>query len=416
MLTKYKFAMRILFRKLIICVIMILLFSYTSFAQDFHFNGNQKRQSLHFTSIKNLIIIPLYINEKGPYDFVLDTGVGPLIITEPSIIDSLNFTKMRKIKVSGLGLETIEAFVSQNIKASVGRAGVDHIPTAILKEDLFNLSGHLGIKIYGLIGFSFFNSFIVDIRYSENRIIFSDPDTRIKYKGSKIPIVLESQKPYVYAEVDVPGNGKIKTKLLMDTGASHALSMEMLNGEMFPLPYSKIKANLGMSLSGQIKGYIGRIKEFSIGDFDFKDVISGFPDYNVISQKLDLKTRNGNIGADLLRKFNIQFNYQEGFMYVRPNSNFKAPFEHDMIGMVIYLEQKSYKRFLIGEIDENSPAEKSGLCPDDEIIGVNFKPMNMYSLNELSELFKSGANKSVILEIYRGNKTFFKVIHLERRI
>ena len=72
--------------------------------------------------------------------------------------------------------------------------------------------------------------------------------------------------------------------------------------------------------------------------------------------------------------------------------------------------------FLIGEIDENSPAEKSGLCPDDEIIGVNFKPMNMYSLNELSELFKSGANKSLILEIYRDNKTFFKIIHLERRI
>lgn len=416
MLTRYKFAIHGLFRKFIICAGMILHFCYISFAQDFHFPGSQKRQSLNFTSIKNLIIIPIHINGKGPYNFVLDTGVGPLIITEPSIIDSLNFTKMRKIKVSGLGLETVEAFVSQNIKAKIGRAEAEHIPTAILKEDLFNLSGHLGIKVYGLIGFSFFNSFIVDIRYSENRIIFSGPDARIKYKGSKIPIVIENLKPYVNAEVDAVDIGKIKAKFLMDTGASHALSMEMFDGEMFPLPYSKIKANLGMSLSGQIKGHLGRIKEFSIGEFDFKDVISGFPDHHVISQKLDLKTRNGNVGADLLRKFNIQFNYQEGFMYVRPNSNYKIPFEHDMIGMVVYLDQKSYKRFLIGEIDENSPAEKSGLCPDDEIIGVNFKPMNMYSLNELSELFKSGANKSVILEIYRDNKSFFKVIHLERRI
>jgi len=416
MLTKYKFAMRVLFRELMICAGIILHFSGVLFAQDFHFPDNRNKQSLHFTSIKNLIIIPIYINEKGPYNFVLDTGVGPLIITEPSIIDSLNFANMRKIKVSGLGLESVEAFVSQNITARVGRAVANHIPTAILKEDLFNLSGHLGLKIYGLIGFNFFNSFIVDIRYSENRIIFSEQGAKIKYKGSKIPIVIESLKPYIYAEVDAPNSGKIKAKLLMDTGASHALSMEMFNGEMFPLPYSKIKANLGMSLSGQIKGFLGRIKAFSIGEFDFKDVISGFPDFQVISQKIDLKTRNGNVGADLLRKFNIQFNYQEGFMYVRPNSNYKTPFEHDMVGMVIYLDQKSYKRFLIGEIDENSPAEKSGLCPDDEIIGVNFKPMDMYSLNELSELFKSGANKSVILEIYRDNKTFFKVIHLERRI
>lgn len=416
MLTKYKFEMGVLFRKLIICAGMILQFPFFSFAQDFRFPNNQRKQSIHFKSIKNLIIIPIYINEKGPYEFVLDTGVGPLIITEPSIIDSLNFTKMRKIKVSGLGLETVEAFISQNIKARIGRAEGVHIPTAILKEDLFNLSGHLGIKIYGLVGFNFFNSFVVDIRYSENRIIFSDPDSRIKYKGSKIPIVIENLKPYIYAELDAPNSGKIKAKLLMDTGASHALSMEMFNGEMFPLPYSKIKANLGMSLSGQIKGYLGRIKELSIGEFNFKDVISGFPDYHVISEKIDLKTRNGNIGADLLRKFNIQFNYQDGFMYFRPNSNYKTPFEHDMIGMVVYLDQKNYKRFLIGEIDENSPAEKSGLCPDDEIIGVNFKPMDIYSLNELSELFKSGANKSVILEIYRNNKTFFKVVHLERRI
>lgn len=416
MLTKYKFAGLAILGKIMICLGIFMHFSYTTLAQDFHFLDNQKRQSLHFKTIKNLIVIPVYINGKGPYDFVLDTGVGPLIITEPSIIDSLNFAKMRKIKVSGLGLETVEAFVSQNISARIGRAEVQHIPTAILKEDLFNLSGHLGTKIYGLMGFNFFNSFIVDIRYAESRIIFSQPDAKIKYKGSKIPILIENLKPYVYAEVDAPDSGKIKAKLLMDTGASHALSMEMFNGEMFPLPYSKIKANLGMSLSGQIKGYLGRIKEFSIGEFDFKDVVSGFPDYEVISQKVDLKSRNGNLGADLLRKFNIQFNYREGFMYVRPNSNFKAPFEHDMVGMVVYLDQKSYKRFLIGEVDENSPAEKSGLCPDDEIIGVNFKPVDVYSLNELSEIFKSGANKSVILEIYRDKKTFFKVVHLERRI
>jgi len=417
MLTKYKFAKFAMSRKLIIiCAGLFILFFYNCEAQEFHFSGNQQRQSLQFKSIKNLIIIPVYINEKGPFDFVLDTGVGPLIITEPSIIDSLNFTTMRKIKVSGLGLETVEAFVSQNIKATVGRAEAQHIPTAILKEDLFNLSGHLGIKIYGLIGFNFFNSFIVDIRYAESRLIFTAPGAMVKYRGSKIPIVIESMKPYVYADVATSDNEKISAKLLMDTGASHALSMEMYNGEMFPLPYSKIKANLGMSISGQIKGYLGRIKGFSIGGYDFKDVISGFPDYRVISQKIDLKTRNGNVGADLLRKFNIQFNYQEGFMYVKPNGNFKTPFEHDMIGMVVYLDQKEYKRFLIGEIDENSPAEKSGLCPDDEIIGVNFRPMNVYSLNELSELFKSGANKSVILEIYRDNKTFFKVVHLERRI
>ncbi|WP_316802337.1 aspartyl protease family protein [Pedobacter nototheniae] len=415
MLTKYMLIALFTSRKLILCVGLFLFFFSNTQAQDFSFPKNRTRESLSFKSIKNLIVIPLFINGKGPYNFVLDTGVGPMIITDPTILDSLNFASMRKIKVSGLGVETVEAYVSQSINAKIGNATVSRIPTAILKEDLFNLSGHLGLKVYGIIGFSFFNSFVVDIRYSESRIIFYDPDAKIKYRGNKIPIEIESQKPYVMAAVDLP-TGKVNARFLMDTGASHALSMEMLNGGEFPLPAKKIKANLGMTLSGQIKGYVGRIKEFYLGNYKFKNVIAGFPDFQSISQKIDLSSRNGNLGADVLRKFDIQFNYQEKFICIKPNSYSKQPFEHDMAGMVVYLDQKEYKRVLIGDIDENSPAERSGLCPDDEILSLNFRPMDQYSLNELTELFKSKTDRNLILEIYRDGKIFYKVLKLEQRI
>jgi len=395
---------------------LLLLIFNRSFAQEFFFPDNQKKQAITFKCIKNLTVIPILINGKGPYDFILDTGVGPMIITDPSIIDSLNFKDLRKIKVSGLGIETVEAYISQNINAQIGRAKIEHIPTAILKEDLFNLSGHLGLKIYGLIGFSFFNSFMVDVRYSENRLIFYNQQAKRKYRGSKIPIEIDNLKPYIWADVEIPDSVRIRAKFLIDTGASHALSMEMLNGTAFPLPTAKIRANLGMSLSGQIKGYVGRIKKFYLGDYVFKDVVSGFPDFEIISQKIDLTNRNGNLGADLLRKFDIQFNYEEGFIYIKPNSFSKQTFEYDMVGMVVYLDQDEYKRVLIGEIDQNSPAEKAGLCPYDEIIGVNFKPIEGYSLNDLTEMFKSREDRALIFEIFRDKKVFFKIVRLEKRI
>jgi len=362
------------------------------------------------------MVIPVYINGKGPYDFMLDTGVGPMIITDPSIIDSLNFGKLRKIKVAGLGIESVDAYVTQSLDVKVGNASIKYIPAAILKQDFFNLSGHLGLKIYGLLGYSFFNSFIVDVRYSENRLIIYNPDTKIKYRGKKIPIEIEHQKPYVLATIDAPDGRTVEARFLMDTGASHALSLEMLNGTEFPLPQKKIKANLGMSLSGQIKGYVGRVTRFNIGGYVFKDVVAGFPDFKSIEDKIDLSKRNGNLGADLLRKFNIQFNYQNGFIYVKPNGFRKIPFEHDMAGMVLYLDQKAYKKVLIGEIDENSPAEKAGLCPDDEIIGINFKSIDDYSLNDLNEMFKSKADRNIILEIFRDNQVFLKIVRLEKRI
>ncbi|TCD27672.1 PDZ domain-containing protein [Pedobacter psychrodurus] len=415
MLTKYNPVVIICLRKFTICLGLVFL-AFSGFSQEFLFKRNRQKQSISFKCIKNLMIIPVYVNGKGPFDFVLDTGVGPMIITDPSIIDSLNFSKLRKIRVSGLGIDTVEAYVSQSLDVKVGSTSIERIPTAILKEDLFNLSGHLGLKIYGLLGFSFFNSFIVDIRYSENRLIIYDHDAKIKYRGKKIPIEIDNQKPYILATVDVPGSKAVEARFLMDTGASHALSLEMLNGTEFPQPEKKIKANLGMSLSGQIKGHVGRVGKFTIGGYAFKDVVAGFPDFKSIADKIDLSKRNGNLGADLLRKFNIQFNYQEGFIYVKPNGLSKAPFEHDMVGMVIYLDQKEYKRVLIGEIDENSPAEKAGLCPDDEIIAVNFKSVDAYSLNELTEMFKSKADRNVIFEIFRGNQVYFKVVRLEKRI
>ena len=415
MLAKYNPSVIICLRKLTICLGLVFL-AFSGFGQEFLFKRNRQKQSITFKCIKNLMVIPMYVNGKGPYDFVLDTGVGPMIITDPSIIDSLNFSKLRKIKVSGLGIETVEAYVSQSLDVKVGSTSIENIPTAILKEDLFNLSGHLGLKIYGLLGFSFFNSFIVDIRYSENRLIIYDHDAKIKYRGKKIPIEIQNQKPYILATVDVSDGKSVEARLLMDTGASHALSLEMLHGTEFPLPEKKIKANLGMSLSGQIKGYVGRVGKFNVGGHVFKDVVAGFPDFKSIADKIDLSKRNGNVGADLLRKFNIQFNYQGGFIYVKPNSLSKTPFEHDMVGMVIYLDQKEYKRVLIGEIDENSPAEKAGLCPDDEIIAVNFKSIDAYSLNELTEMFKSKADRNVIFEIFRDNQVYFKVVRLEKRI
>ncbi|WP_443937291.1 aspartyl protease family protein [Pedobacter sp. MW01-1-1] len=415
MLTKYHPFMVLRLVKIWLCCIF-LCYDGRAFGQDFTFPGGGNRQSIPFKSIKNLMVVPVYINDKGPYDFVLDTGVGPMIITDPSILDSLDFSVLRKITVTGLGVESVEAYVTQHMRAKVGRSRAQNIPTAILKEDLFNLSGHLGQKVYGLIGYYFFNSFVVDIRYSENRLIFYRPGSKVKYRGSKQKITLENLKPYVQASVKTAEGAIVRAKFLMDTGASHALSLEKLESGPFPLPEKKIKANLGLSLSGQIKGYFGRTEQINLGKYSFRDVISSFPDFESIADKVAVSNRNGNLGADLLRRFDIQFNYQDEFISLKPNQYFKGPFQHDMLGMIIYLDPDKFKAILIGEIEEGSPAEKAGLCPRDQIIGLNFKAIEHYSFSELTELFRSKEGLTLIFEIYRDNEIVFKVAHLEKRI
>ena len=186
---------------LMLSVIQLLTANY-SFGQKFIFDGNRKKQGMSFLLVKNLIIVPLYINGKGPFNFILDTGVNPMIITDASIMDSLNLKSLRTTKLAGLGAgNDIEAYLTNQVHVRIESASIMNMPTAILKEDIFNLSSHVGMQIYGLIGYYFFDSFTVRIRYPAKRMTFALPEVPMKKKGEKLPLEMISNKPYIQLTV-----------------------------------------------------------------------------------------------------------------------------------------------------------------------------------------------------------------------
>lgn len=389
----------------------------TAQAQQFYFKGDREKDALSFSLVKNLIIVPLYLNNQGPFHFILDTGVGPLIITDPTLIDSIGLKVTRTIKISGLGKGAeIDAFVSNDVSATIGKAEISNIPTAILKTDIFGLSNYLGTKIYGLLGYHFFNSFIVEIRYSGKRLLFRYPQAKGKIKGERIPIEIIGSKPYINISIESPDYGKIEIKALVDNGASHAISLERLNEEPFPVPASSIQANLGVGMSGPIDGYIGRLSALEIGSFTLKNVLASYPKYDDVAAKVLLKERNGNLGADILSRFNVVFDYHDNSMYLKKNSQFNRAFQHDMSGMELYVQEEKTKHYFVSRIEPGSPAEIAGIMVDDEIVTINFAPASSYKLNEINNLFKSADGKTIILSIYRNKEMIVKVFKLKQRI
>ena len=397
-------------------VLVQIGFTEICLAQKFTFSGNRKKEAMDFKLIKNLIVIPLYINEKGPFNFILDTGVGSLIVTDPALLDTLKLSDLRPTKVYGLGQgQEIEAFRSNEIDIRIQSAVIKNMPAALLKEDIFDLSNYLGVKIYGLIGYHFFNSFVVKINYVSNRINYALPQTSFKKTGEKLKIEIENNRPYVFADIKTDDDRTLKVKLIIDCGASHALSMDALDGKAFPLPKDTISANLGVGLSGIINGSIGRVQSLNLGGFIFEKVLSGFPDFEVRAAKIGFSQQNGNLGADVLRRFKLIFDYQHGFLYLKPNQNYGDPFEHDMSGIEVY-GNTDRKRVFIGRIEHQSPAEKAGLLEQDELIAINFKPVREYSLEEIGKLFKSQDGRTMLVEVMRDEKHIVKLFKLKRRI
>ena len=390
------------------------------YAQRFQFKSNRKKETLTFKMVKNLMIIPLTINGKGPYNFILDTGVGLFIVSDTSLIDDLNIKNRRSIKIMGFGSGVdLSAYVTPSIEVRIGNAVAKDLPAALLKKDVFELSNFVGMPIHGLIGYDFFDSFTVRINYISNTITYYKPEASyIPRKGQKIPITIEERKPYITSNVTLINGDKIFAKLILDTGAGHPISLETQDGIPFPLPDAHIPANLGVGLTGQIRGFIGRISSVKLGKYELTDVITAFPNYDDVAAKVTSLSRNGNIGNTILRRFIVVFDYHRQCVYLKPASELKEPFEHDMSGLEITSAGDDFNRIFVSRVEKDSPAAKLGLETDDEIISINFKPVTDMSIEEIDKLFRSKNERSFILSIVpKGTKEVSRVIlTLERRI
>ena len=389
-------------------------------AQHFQLPEHQRREMIPFKMIRNLMVIPVKINGQGPFNFVLDSGVGLVLISDGHLADSLKLNYLRNIKIVGLGGDNdLDAHITEPLTLSVGRATGEYIPTAVLQKDVFNLSQYVGMPIHGLLGYEFISSFITKINYDSQTITLFPP--RRGYfprKGYRIPITIEERKPYLEALISFDGKSSQKVKLIIDSGAGHPISLESNNGIPFAVPEVNIAGNLGVGLSGPISGYFGRIPSMKLGKFELKQLIAAFPNYDDVGAKIRVSGRNGNLGNQILKRFEVVFDYSRNALYLKPSSAYRERFEHDMSGMEYVITGPDYKRLIVSRVEPDSPAELEGIEAGDEILSINLKPIRDYTVEEIDKLFKSGDDRSFLLHIQPkdSEKTRKVIFTLKRRI
>lgn len=392
-------------------------------AQQFEFPGKRKKEIVPFKMAKNLMIIKLTVNGKGPFNFVLDTGVGLMLISDPSLIDSVSIKNLRSINITGFGDgDPLSAYVTPSIDVGFGTTTAKGLSAAILKKDIFELSNYVGMPVHGLIGYEFFNSFVVKINFALNTLtIYRSETVYIARKGYRIPLMIEDRKPYLISNIQLDSGEKIDAKLILDTGAGHPLSLETNGGVPFEVPKVNIAGNLGIGLSGPISGYISRVKSLTFGKYTLTDVITAFPDYDDVASKVYSVSRNGNMGIMVLRKFNVIFDYNQSALYIKPGVTLNEPFEHDMSGMELTSAGENFERLIVTRVEPGSSADEIGLRNNDEILAINFKPVTEMTASEIDNLFRSKSDRSFILDVLpQGSKNIRDrervILTLKRRI
>ncbi|SFA86274.1 Aspartyl protease [Flavobacterium swingsii] len=418
-------------------LLLFIFFTVLSFSQEgFQFTTNKKKIKVPFQLINNLIIIPVQVNGVN-LNFLLDTGVENTILFSLDDADSLQFNHIEKIKIRGLGSgTTIDALHSKKNKISLNDFEDNNHEIYIVLDQEINFSSQLGIPVHGIIGYEFFKNHFIEINYSRKRlnIYKNNQDFSInKLKQyDEISISLELQKPYIETFTSL-NDKEVKTKLLVDSGGSDAMWL-FENKKNIQSPQIYFNDFLGHGFSGSIYGKRSRIEKLQIGKQEILYPTISFPDSLSIQNANMVEGRNGSIGGEILKRFDVLFDYQNKKMYLKKNSNFDEAFNYNMSGIeiqhnglqwikeelelktkfvnsemsVIDQQEKSVKyNFLlkpiyeVTNVREDSPGAIAGIRKGDIIGKINGNWAFKYKLKDITELLQSEEGRIITMEVER---------------
>jgi len=381
-------------------------------------NPRKKNMTIKFKSASNLIIIPVTINDSDTLNFILDTGVKFPIITELPFVNKLNLNYMMPVQIKGLG-EGVEltAYRSGNNTMRIDGLSARNQEVQMIIDENFQISHMLGMPVHGLIGFNLFKDYVVEIDYLNEKITLNKPEY-YKYRDRKrdiiMPLHFDGNKPFVRTSIVTDELKEVPVKLLVDTGASDAIWLSEKSDERISYPQNHVESFLGRGLSGDLYGVKGRIDGIWVGPLVLPKPIVAFPNSELIDQLISSNDRNGTLGAEILRRFHVTFDYRNSRLTLRPTHKIKEDFNYNMSGMEVTNPMPGMPIFTISNVRENSPAYFAGLKENDQILSINSNNHRSIDLNDINLLLQSKENKKIKVKVLREGEEYKTSFELKK--
>jgi hypothetical protein len=386
--------------------LLLVIFSEIASAQfiGYRIDNQNQKASFRFELINNLIIVPVIVNDSVPMRFILDTGVRTTLLTNENL-DKLEVAFSRPVVISGLGTaKEIKAYLASNVTLHLPGITGKGQTLIVLGEDYLNLQNHLGIEVHGVLGYDFFNHFIVQISYDRKLIhVYNKGHFKKGKKFTSFDLIIENGRPYIDAEFIQLNGVKNSGRFLIDSGASHSLLLETDKDSTLAIPEETLNTIVGWGLGGEIEGELGRLKSFTLGAFEFNKVLASFVSGLQSPKLISGEARIGSIGGELISRFNTVYDYSNSKLHIRKNNQFKRGFEYNLSGIDIIASGKDFKTFTVVHVTEDSPAAEAGVMRGDIIIGINAKGSGWLTLDEINALFRSQIGTQINLIVMRDD-------------
>jgi hypothetical protein len=234
-----------------------------------------------------------------------------------------------------------------------------------------------------MIGYEVFKRFVVRVDYERSQLTLTLPEA-FKYQGAgtAVPFQFNDRIPQVEGSID-----GISGKFDIDTGSRLSLSLLKPFAEKNDLRVTmapRFEAVTGWGVGGAARGLVARARELRLGDVPVQSPVTEIS----LQQKGALVSPYvaGNVGAGVLKRFNITFDYSHQRIFFETNSATARRDVYDQSGMWLNRADAALKVF---DITPGGPAESAGLKVDDRIVAVDGTPISDNSLVTLRNRFRT---------------------------
>ncbi len=310
-----------------------------------------------------MVLQARFADIKDTLNFILDSGSGGISLDSSTCAEFNIPLRPSDTIITGIGgIHKVSFAYNQSL--TLPGLKVEHLNFHVNNYDV--LTSVYGEKVDGIIGYSFFSRYIVSVNFDSSMIEVYSPGKFEYPKGGTILHPAFTNLPIQWLQIK--DKRKMGFNFYFDTGAGLCLLMseQFAKDSGILLARRRPVITQAEGMGGKLQMRLTLIKEVKVGPYRFRSVPTYLykDDYNVTAYPFT----GGLLGNDLLRRFNMVFNYPNHEIHLLPNSHFNEDFDYAYTGLGIYHVNG---KIMVEDVIQGSPADKAHFKEGDEILAVN---------------------------------------------
>jgi len=281
---------------------------------------------------------------------------------------------------------------------------------------IFELRPITGDFVDGIIGKSYFSEKVLEINFQYQYMKTYDsiqPEQLIGY--SKIQCENINNRLFVPLKLQINDSIIIEDQFLLDMGGAGTLELTNPTAMQYDLNnkienkvkyYNKYGGVGGESVRSKLMS-----EKVTIGDYQLNNFIMSYSEDNKGSGS---SKHTGFLFNGILERFDLLVDFKNSCLYLKPNADYKHPFEILRRGFSFVDRTKTYGAWNVTGFFVGSSAEKSGLKIDDKITHLNGISVLDINDDQQEEIFRNA--KSIELTVKRDSEILMFDIELKEII